>query len=143
MIFVFLVDWLKTVKKNNIFICWEWKLLVKTKNWNCPFIWLTPIKNAKLLSLISLIWPLAPHNHLSSSLRFISPRKTLLGYFYFSWETNHFLWDVSTMTEITHIFHDLMYQYHWSTMDHPHHSTGSHCTRGKFRGLNVEKILTS
>ena len=69
------------------------------------------------------------------------PRKTLLGYFYFSWETNHFLWDVSTMTEITHIFHDLMYQYHWSTMDHPHPSTGSHCTLGKFRGKKVETIF--
>ena len=139
MIFVFLVDWLKTVKKQYFYLL-RMKIVGKNQKLKLSFYDWHPLKMQS-----SLAWSGHLHHTIISPHRsdLFLPRKTLLGYFYFSWETNHFLWDVSTMTEITHIFHDLMYQYHWSTMDHPHHSTGSHCTRGKFRGLNVEKILTS
>ena len=139
MIFVFLVDWLKTVKKQYFYLL-RMKIVGKNQKLKLSFYDWHPLKMQS-----SLAWSGHSHRTIISPHRsdLFLPRKTLLGYFYFSWETNHFLWDVSTMTEITHIFHDLMYQYHWSTMDHPHHSTGSHCTRGKFRGLNVEKILTS
>ena len=139
MIFVFLVDWLKTVKKQYFYLL-RMKIVGKNQKLKLSFYDWHPLKMQS-----SLAWSGHSHHTIISPHRsdLFLPRKTLLGYFYFSWETNHFLWDVSTMTEITHIFHDLMYQYHWSTMDHPHHSTGSHCTQGKFRGLNVEKILTS
>ena len=142
MIFVFLVDWLKTVKKQYFYLL-RMKIVGKNQKLKLSFYDWHPLKMQS--SLAWSAWSGHSHHTIISPHRsdLFLPRKTLLGYFYFSWETNHFLWDVSTMTEITHIFHDLMYQYHWSTMDHPHHSTGSHCTRGKFRGLNVEKILTS